>query len=118
MWGRCGGARERMTRGRGWQGALRGLACAGWLLLPAAGNAQTEVRKTLPPERSLAPGEVRNEVAVPPAPPPAGSAQPAWSHEVKDRALAAIGAEIDGDETRTRFSLMLSGNATYQYFLL
>jgi N-acetylmuramoyl-L-alanine amidase len=37
---------------------------------------------------------------------------------VNDRAVAAIGVEIDGDEARTRFSLVLSGNAPYQYFLL
>jgi N-acetylmuramoyl-L-alanine amidase len=37
---------------------------------------------------------------------------------VKDRAVAAIGAEIDGDEARTRFSLVLSGTAPFQYFLL
>ena len=107
-----------MARGGGWQSALRGLTCAGWLLLPAAGHAQTEVRKTLPPERSLAPGEVREGVAEPSAPRPTGSAQPAWSPEVKDRAVAAIGAQVAGDETRTRFSLILSGNAAYQYFLL
>ena len=52
------------------------------------------------------------------APAPAGSVTPAWSADLKDRAVAAIGAEIDGDEARTRFSLLLSGNATFQYFLL
>jgi N-acetylmuramoyl-L-alanine amidase len=32
--------------------------------------------------------------------------------------VAAIGVEIEGDEARTRFSLILSGNAPYQFFLL
>ncbi|HKD58609.1 MAG TPA: N-acetylmuramoyl-L-alanine amidase, partial [Hyphomicrobiaceae bacterium] len=32
--------------------------------------------------------------------------------------MAAIGVEIEGDEARTRFSLILSGNAPYQFFLL
>src|SRR5262245_2235208 len=105
--------------GRGWQGALRGVACAGWLLLPAAGHAQTEVGKTAPPERSLAPGEVRKGREEPNATPPApAEAARPWSVEVTDRAVAAIGAEIEGDEARTRFSLVLSGNAPYQYFLL
>src|SRR5262249_46866770 len=113
------GARDPMARGGRWQGALCGLTCAGWMLLPVAAHAQTEVRKTPPPERSLAPGEVRRGMEPPvSAPAPAGSVTPAWSADLKDRAVAAIGAEIDGDEARTRFSLLLSGNATFQYFLL
>jgi N-acetylmuramoyl-L-alanine amidase len=104
---------------RGWRWTARGLACAAWLLLPAAGQGQTEVRKTSPPERPLAP-DVKKGAGEPsaPAPAPAETPLPAWPAEVKDRAVAAIGAEIDGDEARTRFSLVLSGTAPYQYFLL
>jgi N-acetylmuramoyl-L-alanine amidase len=108
--------------GGGWQGALRGLSCAVWLLLPAAGHAQTEVKKTPPAERPPSP-EVRPEVkkrSEEPgaAPARADAARPAWSTEVNDRAVAAVGIEIEGDEARTRFSLVLSNSAPYQYFLL
>ena len=37
---------------------------------------------------------------------------------MNDRAIAAMAAEIGGDEARTRFSLILSGTVPYQYFLL
>ena len=50
--------------------------------------------------------------------PAAGTAPKQWSAEVNDRAIAAMSAEIGGDEARTRFSLVLSGTAPYQYFLL
>src|SRR5262245_3780418 len=105
--------------GRGWQGALRGLSCAAWLLLPTAGHAQTEMKRTPGPERP-APPEVKKGLEGPAAAAPARAeaARPTWSAQVNDRALSAIGAEIDGDEARTRFSLVLSGNAPYQYFLL
>ena len=36
----------------------------------------------------------------------------------RSRDVAAMSAEIGGDEARTRFSLVLSGTAPYQYFLL
>jgi N-acetylmuramoyl-L-alanine amidase len=116
------GERHRMARaGRGWQGALRGLSCAAFLLLPAAGHAQTEVKKTPPPERppsAEARPEVKKRSEEPAAPARAEAARPAWSAEVNARAVAAIAVEIEGDEARTRFSLILSGNAPYQYFLL
>src|SRR5215831_17924365 len=109
--------------GRGWQGALRGLSCALLLLLPAAGHAQTEVKKTPPGERPPSP-EARPEVKKRSEEPPAGAparaeaTRPPWSADVNARGVAAIGVEIDGDAARTRFSLVLSGNAPYQYFLL
>src|SRR5215831_15809217 len=109
--------------GRGWQGALRGLSCALLLLLPAAGHAQTEVKKTPPGERPPSP-EARPEVKKRSEEPPAGAparaeaTRPPWSADVNARGVAAIGVEIEGDEVRTRFSLVLSGNAPYQYFLL
>jgi N-acetylmuramoyl-L-alanine amidase len=103
-----------------WRRALRGLVCAGLLLLPAPARAQTEFSKTPPPELPPAPGEARTGNQVPGAavPAPAKAAQHPWSTEVSERAVAVIGAVIDGEETRTRFSLVLSGNAPYQYFLL
>src|SRR5215831_18401668 len=109
--------------GRGWQGALRGLSCALLLLLPAAGHAQTEVKKTPPGERPPSPEarpEVKKRSEEPPtgAPARAEATQPPWSADVNARGVAAIGVEIEGDEARTRFSLVLSGNAPYQYFLL
>ncbi|MBO0743090.1 MAG: AMIN domain-containing protein, partial [Hyphomicrobiaceae bacterium] len=105
--------------GRGWQGALRRLTCAAWLLFPAAGHGQTEVKKTPPAERPFTPeAKKKSEEAGAAAPARAEAARPAWSAEVNERAVAAIGVEIEGDETRTRFSLVLSGNAPYQYFLL
>jgi len=105
--------------GRGWQGALRGLTCAVWLLFPAAGNAQTEVKKIPPADRPPSPeAKKRSEEPGAAGPARAEAARPAWSAQVNDRAVAAIGVEIEGDEARTRFSLVLSGNAPYQYFLL
>ena len=109
--------------GRGWQGALRGVSCAVFLLLPAAGHAQTEVKKTPPAERSPSPEarpEVKKRLEEPGAAAPARAetSRPSWSPEVSARAVAAVGIEIEGDEARTRFSLILSGNAPYQYFLL
>jgi N-acetylmuramoyl-L-alanine amidase len=109
--------------GRGWQGALRGLSCALLLLQPAAGHAQTEVKKIPPGERPPSP-EARPEAKKRSEEPPAGAparaeaTQPPWSADVNARGVAAIGVEIEGDEARTRFSLVLSGNAPYQYFLL
>jgi N-acetylmuramoyl-L-alanine amidase len=108
--------------GRGWQGLLRGVSCAVWFLLPAAGHAQTEVKKTPPAERPPS-AEVRPEVkkrSEEPGAAPArvDAARPAWSAEVNDRAVAVVGIEIEGDEARTRFSLVLSGSVPYQYFLL
>lgn len=108
--------------GRGWQSLLRGLSCAVWLLLPAAGHAQTEVKKTPPAERPPSP-EVRPEVKTRSqepgaAPARADATRPAWSTEVNDRAVAVVGIEIEGDEARTRFSLVLSGSAPFQHFLL
>jgi N-acetylmuramoyl-L-alanine amidase len=103
--------------GRGWQRGLRALTCAGLLLLPAVGRAQTEVRKTPPAERPPAQDEVKKGVqeGAPVAP---ATEAPGWSAEVSNRGVAAIAAEISGDEARTRFSLVLSGSAAYQYFLL
>lgn len=104
--------------GAGWQGGLLVLLCAG-LLLPAAGHAQTEVRKTAPAEAPAAPAGVKKGVPGPgAAAPSADAAAPGWSAQVSDGAVAAIAAEIGGDGARTRFSLVLSGAAPYQYFLL
>jgi len=105
----------------GWRRALRGLVCAGLLLSPAPGDAQTEVNKTTPPPQlPPAAGEARTGTQAPGAgvPTPAKAAQHPWSTEVSERAVAVIGVEIDGEETRTRFSLVLSVNAVYQDFLL
>ena len=109
--------------GRGWQGALRGVSCAVFLLPPAAGHAQTEVKKSPPAERSPSPEarpevKKRSEEPGAAAPARAETSRPSWSPEVSARAVAAVGIEIEGDEARTRFSLILSGNAPYQYFLL
>ena len=56
--------------GRGWLGGLRTLACAGLLLLPAAGHAQTEIKKTAPEARPPAQTEVKkgSQEASPAAP--------------------------------------------------
>jgi N-acetylmuramoyl-L-alanine amidase len=110
-----------MTRaGGGWQGGLRALtACAGLLLLPAAAYSQTEVKKASPPARPPAQIEVKKGVQeVGPAAPVTEAVPPVWSAEVNERATAVIGAEITGDEARTRFSLVLSGTAPYHHFLL
>ena len=105
--------------GRGWQGGLSALVCAGLMLLPTAGQTQTEVKKTAPAERPPAQSEVKKGVQENGAAAPATEAPaPGWSAEVSDRAIAVIAAEIGGDEARTRFSLVLSGTAPYQYFLL
>ena len=104
---------------RGWRQGLRAWACAGLLLLPAGGHAQTEVKKAAPAERQPAQAEARKGGQEPPAAAPAAeTAAPAWSAEVNERAVAVIAAEMTGDEARTRFSLVLSGSAPYQYFLL
>ena len=105
--------------GRGWQDGVRALMCAGAILLPTAGHAQTEVKKTAPAERPPAQVEVKKGVQDPGAPTSrAEPATPGWSAEVNERAAAVTAAEISGDETRTRFALVLSGSAPYQYFLL
>jgi N-acetylmuramoyl-L-alanine amidase len=109
------------TAGPGWRRSLRAGVCAGLLLLPASAHAQTEVRKTAPAERSQArvePSKGGQELAKPDAGRPAEPAAPAWDAQVSDRAVAAVAAEITGDEARTRFSLVLSGSAPYQHFLL
>ena len=96
--------------GRGWQSGLRALTCAG-LLLPAAGHAQTEVKKTAPVARP--PTQVEVKKGRPGARCRRAGGRPAasgWSAEVNDRAVAAIAAEIGGDGARTRFSLVLSGS--------
>ena len=76
------------------------------------------MKKAPPVERpAAADAKKRQDPATAPA--RAEAARPQWSAEVNDRGgLAAIGVEIEGDEVRTRFSLVLSGNAPYQYFLL
>jgi N-acetylmuramoyl-L-alanine amidase len=108
--------------GQGWLVALRTLACAGVLLLPAAGQTQMEIKKTVPSERPPAQSEVRkgtqekSGAGAPAIESPRAPAQ--WSAEVNERAMAAMAAEISGDEARTRFSLVLSGIAPYQFFLL
>ena len=61
--------------GRGWQGGLSALVCAGLMLLPTAGQTQTEVKKTVPAERPPAQSEVKkgvqeNGAAVPASEPP------------------------------------------------
>ena len=104
--------------GRGWRGGFSALTCAGLLLLPTAGDAQTEVRKAPPADRPAAQTDVKKGVQEGGRAAPSPEAAPAWSAEVKDGALAAIAAEIGGDEARTRFSIVLSGTAPYHYFLL
>jgi N-acetylmuramoyl-L-alanine amidase len=105
--------------GEGWLCGLRTLACAGLLLLPTAGQTQTEVKKTMPGERPPAQSEIKKGAQESGAAVPPGDAAPAqWSAEVNDRGIAAISAELGGDEARTRFSLILSGTVPYQYFLL
>lgn len=101
-------------RGLCWQGLLAGV-CAGLLLVPSAGRAQTEVKKSLPgpaPEHS----EIKkgNQDAPPALEPAAGP----WSAEVSERAVAATQAEIGGDDGRTRFSLVLSSPVSYHHFVL
>jgi N-acetylmuramoyl-L-alanine amidase len=107
------------TAGGGWLGGLRTLTCAGLLLLPTPGQTQTEIKKTVPAEWPPAQSEVRKGTQEDtPAAPASEAAPKQWSAEVNDRAIAAVAAEIGGDEARTRFSLVLSGVAPYQYFLL
>ncbi|HJU32502.1 MAG TPA: N-acetylmuramoyl-L-alanine amidase [Hyphomicrobiaceae bacterium] len=106
--------------GEGWRRGLRALACAG-LLLPAAAEAQTEIRKTAPSERSSAHGEAKKPApgsGAPSAEPADKPSANAWATEVSDRQIAAVAAEITGDEKRTRFSLVLTGTAEFQHFLL
>src|SRR5262245_47242275 len=76
-------------------------------LAPAAGWAQTEVRKTLP-ERSGSQTEVKKSMpgqALQSVEPPA---TPSWSAEIEERGVAATDAQVTGDRQRTRFSLHLS----------
>src|SRR4026209_1965212 len=106
--------------GTGWGGrcALRALACATGLLLPSAGQAQTEIEKSLPIGLPPEQGEDKKGLrAASPgrAPEPAATG---WSADVSDRAVAATAADIAGDEARTRFTLVLSAGTTHPYFTL
>ena len=105
--------------GWGWRGGALALAVAAGLLLPSAGQAQTEVEKSppsaLPSQQSEFKKGHRDDGPAP-AKEPAASG---WSAEVTDRAaVAATAAEIGGDEGRTRFTLVLSASTAYQYFTL
>jgi N-acetylmuramoyl-L-alanine amidase len=96
------------------------LQVAIWLtaLAPAAGWAQTEVRKTLP-ERPGSQTEVKKTLpgqALQSVEPPA--TKPAWSPEIEERGIAATDAQVTGDRQRTRFSLHLSSGIAYQLFTL
>jgi len=103
--------------GRCWQEGLRALVCAAGLLLPLAGLAQTEVRKSpaggTPGSQSEVGKGQPEEQARPPEPAAKG-----WTVDVDSRPVMATLAELSGDESRTRFSLILTGAAPYQYFML
>ena len=101
--------------GRRWAGVLRAVACAAGLVVPAAGEAQTEIKKTLPGQ-SLPPHSATAK--APPAEPPPQSPPAAWSAEVSEPGFAATAAEITGDAERTRFAIALSGATPYQIFTL
>jgi N-acetylmuramoyl-L-alanine amidase len=101
--------------GQRWLRCIAALIGVAGVLVPDAGRAQTEVRKTLPsPARPQASEPAKGEGGAK-APAPAASA---WSTDVNDRPVIATLAELSGDEARTRFSLLLTGRVAYQYFLL
>jgi N-acetylmuramoyl-L-alanine amidase len=108
------------------------VACAA-ALLPVAVWAQTEIKKSAPPNAAPSGIEVRKGLQgeppkgplspspVPPAATPAPAEQPAaasWPAEVQDSAVTATAAEISGDIRRTRFSLVLSRAVPHQIFTL
>lgn len=109
------------------------VACAAALLMPVAGAAQTEIRKSVP--QKAAPAEIEIKKGLQSEPPkgplaPAaatqGRAAASWTAEVNDPAAAttapavvtATSAEISGDARRTRFSLLLSRAVPHQIFTL
>jgi N-acetylmuramoyl-L-alanine amidase len=111
------------------------LGAAG-LLAPIAGAAQTEIRKSAPPQAPPA-VEIKKGVQGEPAKGPlAASKEPGseterpgasanWSAQVQDRpgpgqdrTVTATAAEIAGDVRRTRFSLSLTRAVPYQIFTL
>lgn len=115
-----------MTRDdRCWLGGLCALLCASGLLMPATGNAQTEIKKTLPgqpatPKAAPAPDAGRTTDKpgpLPPAPAPDKGAG-GWTADVSDQPVMATLAELSGDDARTRFSIILTGRVPFQYFTL
>jgi N-acetylmuramoyl-L-alanine amidase len=104
--------------GWGWRRALLALACTTGLLLPSAGQAQTEIEKSLPIGLPPQHSEVKKGHQDDSPGPTTEPAATGWSADVSDRAVAATAAEIGGDEVRTRFTLMLSAGTTYHYFTL
>jgi N-acetylmuramoyl-L-alanine amidase len=107
------------TAGLGWRVGLRALVGAGLMGLPTLADAQTEVPKIAPGNRTtvrVEPNKGGQDAAKPGV--SAEPATPAWETQVSDRSIAAVSVEITGDEARTRFSLVLSGSAPYHHFLL
>src|ERR1044071_10050478 len=104
------------TAGLGWRVGLRALVGAGLMGLPTLADAQTEVPKIAPSNRTavrVEPNKGGQDAAKPGV--SAEPATPAWETQVSDRSIAAVSVEITGDEARTRFSLVLSGSAPYQH---
>lgn len=106
--------------GRACRATVLALICAAGLLLASAARAQTEtqteIEKTVraePAKQSEVKKGYQDGDAAKPEPVGTG-----WSADISDRAVAAIAAEIGGDERRTRFSLVLSATVPYQYFAL
>jgi N-acetylmuramoyl-L-alanine amidase len=91
------------------------LLCAAGLLLPHAGQAQTEVSKTPPVRAPAGASEAAKGVQGTQSAEPAATG---WSADVSDRPVMATLAELSGDAARTRFSLILTGRVPYQYFIL
>jgi N-acetylmuramoyl-L-alanine amidase len=94
------------------------LACVGGFLLPAVARAQTEIEKTVraePATQSEVSKGFQQSDGPRSAPEPVGTP---WSADVGDRAVAASGAEVTGDDRRTRFSLVLAASVPYQHFAL
>ncbi|HZT47964.1 MAG TPA: N-acetylmuramoyl-L-alanine amidase [Hyphomicrobiaceae bacterium] len=99
--------------GRRWLGCLAALTGVAGALMPGAGQAQTEIRKTLPSAPKVQGEPAKDNAGAKGEPRPS-----AWSTDVNDRPVIATLAELSGDETRTRFSLLLTGRVPYQHFLL
>jgi N-acetylmuramoyl-L-alanine amidase len=112
--------------GRSWAGTGVIIACAAaFAVAPGPGRAQTEIAKTPP---AASPPTKERPPASPEQKAPAGPEQKtegkgraraeAWTAEVVPRGITAISAEIVPAGSRTRFSLLLSGNVPYQVFTL
>jgi N-acetylmuramoyl-L-alanine amidase len=79
-------------------------------------SGQSEIRKTKPAPKAMAlpkeppPLQLPPETEKPPVPPPAANDD---AKDALQQAAAATQAQVSGDSTRTRFSLLLSASVPY-----